>query len=83
MITQHVRSRLRWLALEKEEQKRWSLLKINVKNGGIDRTISAAIAALTGGATQQDINGRLFACKMFLRFELPPAGVQNLYNRPG
>ncbi|WKX93913.1 hypothetical protein Q1695_011294 [Nippostrongylus brasiliensis] len=57
------------------------LLKFNVKNGGINHTISAARAALGGGTSQQDINGRLFNGKMFVGFELSHAAAQSFYDR--
>ncbi|KAK6034726.1 piwi domain protein [Cooperia oncophora] len=57
------------------------LLKFNVKNGGVNHTVSAARAALGGGTTQQDINGRLFSGKMFVGFELSHAAAQSFYDR--
>ncbi|XGW10862.1 hypothetical protein V3C99_012400 [Haemonchus contortus] len=57
------------------------LLKFNVKNGGVNHIISAARAALGGGTTQQDINGRLFNGKMFVGFELSHAAAQSFYDR--
>ncbi|PIO55123.1 hypothetical protein TELCIR_23494, partial [Teladorsagia circumcincta] len=57
------------------------LLKFNVKNGGVNHTVSAARAALGGGTTQQDINGRLFNGKMFVGFELSHAAAQCFYDR--
>ncbi|VDO19598.1 unnamed protein product [Heligmosomoides polygyrus] len=83
VVTQHVSKQTAMACVGKGGAKTLEnvLLKFNVKNGGVNHTISAARAALGGGTTQQDINGRLFSGKMFVGFELSHAGVQNLYDR--